>query len=66
MSVRGVAGSGERGAIRVTPVGVAVPTAVCAYGRLRQRQRQRRVPRRFSESRQRGAGSGEGKRYIDR
>jgi hypothetical protein len=27
MSVRGVAGSGERGAIRVTPVGVAVPTA---------------------------------------
>jgi hypothetical protein len=25
--------------MRVTPVGVAVPTAVCAYGRLRQRQR---------------------------
>ncbi|WP_310484327.1 hypothetical protein [Chamaesiphon sp. VAR_48_metabat_403] len=35
-------------AARVSPVGEAVPTVVCAYGRLRQRQRQRQVSRRFS------------------
>jgi hypothetical protein len=42
--------------MRVTPVGVAVPTAVCAYGRLRQRQRQRqrRETRRFTSDRRLG------------